>query len=130
MAWQVQEWIYIQGEFRVGRRGVCVNEGQLAWSDRAAAGPVQIGDDDVVNGFVATGANHDRLLFFADEFFALNGPLTLVNGPAATAADGTFVFDGATSTLYWDQDGTGAIAKVKIVTLTGVTVLTDAVFDL
>ena len=46
----------------------------------------------------------------------------LVNGSAATAAKGQFLFDGA-GHLYWDVDGTGPAARVLIATLTGVTTL-------
>ena len=46
-----------------------------------------------------------------------------VNGAAANAAHAQFLWDSATSTLFWDSDGTGAAAPVKIATLTGVTTL-------
>jgi serralysin len=89
-----------------------------------------LGDNDVINGFVATGANHDRLAFEMQNFNGMIETVTLVNGTDANAAVGTFVFDGTTSTLYWDEDGTGATAKMKVAVLTGVTVLTDAVFEI
>ena len=56
--------------------------------------------------------------------------LTLVNGTAATQALSTFIFNAASHVLSWDEDGTGAIAAVDIATLTGVTALTAANFDL
>ena len=43
-----------------------------------------------------------------------------VNGTAATAATGQFLWNSATSTLSWDIDGTGSKAAVVIATLTGV----------
>jgi Ca2+-binding RTX toxin-like protein len=49
-----------------------------------------------------------------------------VNGTAATAATGQFLWNSLTSTLAWDADGTGATAPVTIVTLSGVTTLTAA----
>lgn len=90
----------------------------------------EIGDDDVVNGFATTGPGADVLNFRTDLFNNMTTDLTLVNGTAATEAVGTFIFDGSTSTLYWDEDGTGGVARVKIAVLTGVTTLTDANFDL
>jgi Ca2+-binding RTX toxin-like protein len=47
-----------------------------------------------------------------------------VTGTAATQATGQFLWNSATSTLSWDQDGTGAGAAVQIATLTGVSNLT------
>jgi uncharacterized delta-60 repeat protein len=47
-----------------------------------------------------------------------------VTGTAATANFGQFIWNGATSTLSWDADGTGAGVAVQLVTLTGVSSLT------
>ncbi len=47
----------------------------------------------------------------------------LVSGAAATGSTGTFVFNAANDTLHWDPDGTGAKAKLAIVTLTGINML-------
>jgi Ca2+-binding RTX toxin-like protein len=47
-----------------------------------------------------------------------------VTGTAATANVSQFIWNGTTSTLSWDQDGTGAMAAVDLVKLTGVSVLT------
>ena len=47
----------------------------------------------------------------------------LVNGTAATAAFGQFLWNSAASTLSWDADGTGPGGAVTIATLTGVTSL-------
>lgn len=93
-------------------------------------GQDEIGDDDVVNGFATSGAGADVLQFRTDTFNNMTTDLVLVNGTAATEAVGTFVFDATTSTLYWDEDGTGGTAQVKIAVLTGVTSLTAANFDL
>lgn len=90
----------------------------------------EIGDDDVVNGFAASGASADVLQFRYEFFNNMTSDVTLVNGSAATEAVGTFVFDGSTSTLYWDEDGTGGTAQIKIAVLTGVTALSAANFDL
>ena len=90
----------------------------------------ELGYDDVVNGFAATGAGIDRLQFRTELFNNMTTDLTLVNGTAATEAVGTFVFDASTSTLYWDEDGTGGAAQIKIAVLTGVTALSAANFDL
>jgi Ca2+-binding RTX toxin-like protein len=90
-----------------------------------------IGDDDVITDFAVTGTSRDELQFRTENFDNMSSTLTLVNGTDATSAGvGTFVFDGGTSTLYWDADGLGGDAKVKIVTLTGVTSLSAANFDL
>ena len=90
----------------------------------------EIGDDDVVNGFAVTGPSADVLQFKVENFNNMTFDLTLVNGTAATEAVGTFVFDGSTSTLYWDEDGTGGAGPIKIAVLTGVTTLSAANFDL
>jgi hypothetical protein len=50
-------------------------------------------------------------------------PSRLVDGSAATAAFGQFLWNSATSTLSWDSDGTGSQAPTVIATLTGVTTL-------
>ena len=50
-------------------------------------------------------------------------PSRLVDGSAATAAYGQFLWDSATSMLSWDSDGTGPQAPTVVATLTGVTSL-------
>jgi serralysin len=90
----------------------------------------EIGDNDVVNGFASTGASADVLQFRTENFNNMTTSLELVNGSAATDAVGTFVFDGGSSTLYWDEDGTGGAAQIKIAVLTGVASLTAGNFDL
>jgi Ca2+-binding RTX toxin-like protein len=46
-----------------------------------------------------------------------------VAGTTATAAQGQFLWNSATSTLSWDADGTGNGAAVQLVILTGITSL-------
>ncbi len=89
-----------------------------------------LGDDDTVTDFVATGAGRDTLEFRTEFFNNMSTTLTLVNGTDADAALGTFIFDATDATLYWDEDGTGGIAKIKVVTLTNVGLLSAANFDL
>lgn len=91
-------------------------------------GDNELGDGDIVYGFVSAGvaATHDRLSFDHTTFTGMTTTLTLVNGAAATSAVGTFVFNAATSTLYWDSDGTGGNAMVDVVMLNGVTSLSTA----
>ncbi len=89
-----------------------------------------LGDDDVITDFAATGAGRDKLQFLTEDFNGMTTTLTLVNGPGATDPVGTFVFNTTDSTLYWDEDGTGAKAALKVVLLTGVTSLSAENFDL
>ena len=89
-----------------------------------------LGDDDTVTDFVATGAGRDTLEFRTEFFNNMSTTLTLVNGTAANEPVGTFIFDATDDTLYWDEDGTGGIAKIKVVTLTNVGLLSAANFDL
>lgn len=73
----------------------------------------------------------DRLAFDTAFFTGMTGVLTLVNGTAATAAVGTFVYNSANRTLYWDQDGTGAAAAQAVVVFSNaVAALNASNFDL
>lgn len=91
----------------------------------------QFNDGDVITDFKAGGATtRDMLGFDHFAFEDMTEVLTLVNGTAATAAIGTFIFNSVNDTLYWDHDGTGADAKLAIVKLTGVDALFAANFDL
>jgi serralysin len=95
------------------------------WSD-----PNHMDDRDVITDFKsAAGANQDVLVFYMSEFGA-STTLTLVNGTAATQAKSTFIFDAATDKLYWDEDGTGAGARIAVAVLQGVNSLSAANFDL
>ncbi|WP_413872261.1 hypothetical protein [Albidovulum sp.] len=90
------------------------------------------GDGDVINDFKSASANvvHDFLSFDHLGFAGMTTTVTLVNGTAATAAVGTFIFDTATDLLYWDSDGTGAAAQVAVCKLLGVGALAAADFDI
>lgn len=88
----------------------------------------EIGDDDVITDFATSGSGRDVLQFNTGRFDNMSTTLTLVNDDVAANAVGTFIFDDGT--LYWDDDGTGANGRIKIVTLDGVTSLTAANFDL
>ncbi len=113
----------IQG--RVGDDTMTGSGGQDEFYWRSAD---EIGNDDVITDFAASGSGRDVLQFNTGRFDNMATTLTLVNGSAATAAVGTFIFDAGT--LYWDEDGTGGIGRIKIVELQGVAALTAANFDL
>lgn len=90
-----------------------------------------LGDGDRVTDFQTTGPAADRLAFNTPDIEGMTGTLTLVNGTAATQAGvGTFVFNAANNTLFWDRDGAGGAAQVAVVVLVGVTALSAANFDL
>lgn len=89
------------------------------------------GDGDVVTDFKAAGAGADVLAFYTPDIAGMTTTLTLVNGTAATQVGvGTFIFNAANDTLFWDGDGAGGAAAVAIVELTGVNALSASNFDL
>lgn len=89
------------------------------------------GEGDVVTDFAATGPAADILAFYTPEITGMTTTLTLVNGTAATQAGvGTFVFNAANDTLFWDGDGAGGTAAVAVARLTGVNSLSAANFEL
>jgi serralysin len=98
----------------------------FVWSSRS-----ELGQGDVVADFAAVGTALaiDRLQFDISNLGA-SATLHLVNGLAATTVFDTFIFNTATDILYWDPDGTGALAKIAIATLTGVVSLSAANFEL
>lgn len=85
----------------------------------------EFGDGDVIADFSASGAGRDRLAFDREGIAGLSDTVSLVNGSAANAARGQFIFNPDTDTLYWDRDGTGSAAAVAIVKLTGVASLSQ-----
>ncbi len=95
-------------------------------------GSEPVRDGDVIHDFKSASANvtHDFLSFDHLAFAGMTTVVSLVNGTAATAAVGTFIFDTATDLLYWGSDGTGAAAKVAVSRLVGVGSLAAADFDL
>lgn len=93
-------------------------------------GDFEIGDADRVTDFTATGANADILAFFTGNFTGMTGTAVVVNGTAATQNVGTFVYNAANDTLFWDQDGTGSAAAVRVAILTNVASLSVANFEL
>ncbi len=90
-------------------------------------GDHEFGDGDRVTDFVASV---DQVGFGVTEFVGMSTTLTLVNGTAATSNVGTFIFNAANDTLYWDVDGTGSTAAVAIVVLTNVNSLSASNFEL
>lgn len=89
-------------------------------------------DNDLITDFTASGAASeiDVLSFDSQGFAGMTTTLTLVNGTVATSAVGTFLFDDATDHLFWDSDGTGAAGPILVATLSGVSALSAANFDL
>lgn len=89
-----------------------------------------IGNGDRILDFAATGAGADHLSFSAGNFTGMTNTATVVNGTAATSGVGTFIFNGANDTLYWDSDGTGAASKIAVAVLVNVASLSSANFEL
>ncbi|MDB5666293.1 hypothetical protein [Cypionkella sp.] len=89
-----------------------------------------IGDGDIITDFVATGPNKERLSFNIAGFDGMTSTVVLVNGTAAKAAVGTFVFNAASDKLYWDSDGTGSDAMVLVAVLNNVASLSTDNFGL
>lgn len=89
------------------------------------------GDGDRVTDFKAAGPGADKLAFYTPDIDGMTTTLTLVNGTAATQVGvGTFIYNAANDTLFWDGDGAGGAAAVAIVVLTGVNSLSASNFDL
>lgn len=73
----------------------------------------------------------DKLTFVFDDFAGMDGTLRFRNGNAAgTSGESWFYFNDATDRLFWDADGLGGNAAVLVATLTGVTALSLADFEL
>lgn len=83
---------------------------------------------DTITDFVS---GVDRLAFATGDFAGMDGTLRFQNGTSAGGSGQSwFFFNDATDRLFWDADGTGGAAAVWVATLTGVTSLTAADFDL
>lgn len=87
----------------------------------------EIGPIDVITDFVR-GA--DKLEFNAPGFDGMTTTVRLVNGTAATIAQGQFIFNASNHILYWDADGTGSDAAVAVARLQGVNALSVGNFEL
>ena len=86
---------------------------------------------DLVADFSA--AQGDRLVFSQAVFTALGASVDageLVLGTAALDADDYLIYDTATQRLYYDADGNGLGAQVRIADFTGVPSLTAADFEM
>lgn len=90
----------------------------------------EIGPVDVITDFTLNGPGSDVLGFDHENFTGMTDTVRLVNGNAATIAQGQFVFRASNHTLYWDPDGTGSDAAIAVARLTGVNALTRGDFDL
>ena len=78
-------------------------------------------DADIIAGF---DAGRDSIWLRASAFKGglSTGPLSqasFVNGTAAVDGDSRVIFDEATGRLFYDADGTGSVAAIKLATLTG-----------
>lgn len=85
------------------------------------------GQGDRITDFNAAA---DVLEFEVIGFTGMTTTLVLVNGTAATSAQGTFIYNTAVKTLFWDEDGTGGAAAVAVAQLNGVASLSASNFDL
>ena len=78
------------------------------------------GNDTIVDW---SPGQHDKLLIDASGFHGglaggvALGASHLVQGTAATAATGQFLYDAVSGQLWWDADGTGSHAAVRIAIL-------------
>lgn len=88
-----------------------------------------IDSGDVITDFKVDGPSQDKMLFRISDFLGMTNEFKYQEGTDTTGSDATFVFDDNTSILYWDVDGAGGVAKVKLATLTGVTELTQEHFQ-
>lgn len=95
---------------------------QFVWDNSGVIGAM-----DVITDFVR---GVDRLEFNVEGFAGMTTTVRLVNGTAATAAFGQFIFNATTHVLSWDADGTGSGAAVVVVRLQNVNALSAANFDL
>lgn len=72
---------------------------------------------DMIRGF-ETGL--DKLVFFTGEGYAANAGFTL--GSSAVGAGAQFLYDDATHSFYYDADGEGGAAAIKLAAILGGTV--------
>ena len=66
---------------------------------------------DTIHGFKA----EDKLVFFTDDGYAADAGFTA--GTSAVGAGAQFVYDAGTGALYYDADGAGGAAAVKLATI-------------
>lgn len=109
-----------------GRRGKDVLSGGAGADTFVWRMEAELGQNDRITDFGAA----DRLSFEIDGFRGMTENLVLVNGTMPNSTAGTFLFDAARDTLFWDRNGTVTGGRTAVVTLVGVGALTDANFDL
>lgn len=95
---------------------------EFYWDNSGVIGPL-----DVITDFVR-GVDH--LSFGVEGFEGMTTTLRLVNGTAATAALGQFIFNANNHILFWDADGTGSDAAVVVARLQNINALSAANFEL
>ena len=66
---------------------------------------------DTIHGFKA----EDKLVFFTDDGYAADAGFTA--GTSAVGAGAQFVYDARTGALYYDADGAGGAAAIKLATI-------------
>ncbi|WP_373503564.1 hypothetical protein [Aestuariivirga sp.] len=65
----------------------------------------------------------DRIAFHVPDFNGMDATVRFNVGASAGGAGSWFFFNANTKGLFWDADGTGAGAAVRVATLTGVTTM-------
>jgi Ca2+-binding RTX toxin-like protein len=119
------------GEFFEGRGGADLMTGRGGPDTFFWAIEDHIGFNDRITDFDRFGGDADKLAFDTFNFAGMTGTAVVVNGTNATQAGvGTFVFTAATHTLFWDADGAGGGAKVKVAVLDNINALSAGDFDL
>jgi Ca2+-binding RTX toxin-like protein len=98
---------------------------KFVYDDDGGSGVGSFGD--TITDFVS---GTDKIAFWTPAFDGMDGTLRFRNGNSANQAGSSFFFKSSDSSLYWDQDGTGAIAAIKVATLTGVTAMAAGDFEL
>jgi Ca2+-binding RTX toxin-like protein len=100
-----------------GGNDVLVGLGSVdTYTFTTALGPNNV---DMISGFVP---GIDRIALDDAIFTAVGAPGALsadafVNGPAAADASDRIVYNGATGELFYDADGSGAIAQIQFATI-------------
>ncbi len=100
-----------------------------AGTDQFVFAAAAINGKDTVQDFVH---GTDQLWFMGTDYgFTAGHVLTASEftlGSSASGASGQFIYDAATHTLYWDDDGTGGHAAIAIATFNGSPTITATDF--
>ncbi len=82
---------------------------------------------DTITDFVSLT---DFLSFETGDFAGMDTVVRFRNGSSAGGTGSWFFFQNATDGLFWDADGTGTGAAVRVATLTGLTTISASDIDL